>query len=123
MSPPIAVVITLILCFEALLFLLFTAIMFCTQIHSISVDETGIEQLKGEKNFGSTNRLANFRAVFGKGPYLYWLLPLGFQYMIIRSKTFLYLIGRLSVNLRHSSIESHNIQGIALKSVIIILTL
>ena len=38
---------TLILCFEALLFLLFTAIMFCTQIHSISVDETGIEQLKG----------------------------------------------------------------------------
>ena len=49
MSPPIAVVITLILCFEALLFLLFTAIMFCTQIHSISVDETGIEQLKGEK--------------------------------------------------------------------------
>jgi len=46
-SPPLAVVLTLILCFEALLFLLFTAIMFCTQIHAISVDETGIEQLKG----------------------------------------------------------------------------
>jgi len=75
MAPPIAVVITLILCFEALLFLLFTAIMFCTQMHSISVDETGIEQLKGEKNFGSSNRLANFRSVFGKGPIFYWLLP------------------------------------------------
>ena len=32
-SAPLAVVLTLILCFEALLFLLFTAIMFCVGVH------------------------------------------------------------------------------------------
>ena len=67
-------VLTLILCFEALLFLLFTAIMFCTQIHAISVDETGIEQLKGEKNLGSKSRWANFKQVFGFQPTWTWFL-------------------------------------------------
>jgi len=74
-SAPLAVVLTLILCFEALLFLLFTAIMFCTQIHAISVDETGIEQLKGEKNLGSKSRWANFKQVFGFQPTWTWFLP------------------------------------------------
>lgn len=75
LSPPVAVIITLILCFEALLFLLFTSIMFCTQVHSISVDETGIEQLKGEKNLGGNSRRGNFTNVFGSGPIMYWALP------------------------------------------------
>lgn len=74
-SPPAAVVLTLILCFEALLFLLFTAIMFCTQIHAISVDETGIEQLKGEKNFGNKSKWANFKQVFGYQKTWTWFLP------------------------------------------------
>lgn len=73
-SPPAAVVLTLILCFEALLFLLFTAIMFCTQIHAISVDETGIEQLKGEKNFGNKSKWANFKQVFGYQKTWTWFL-------------------------------------------------
>ncbi|CAB1321232.1 unnamed protein product, partial [Coregonus sp. 'balchen'] len=46
-SPPATVILLILLCFEALLFLLFTSVMFGTQVHSICTDETGIERLKG----------------------------------------------------------------------------
>lgn len=39
-SPPVAVLLLIFLCLEALLFLTFTAVMFGTQIHSICNDET-----------------------------------------------------------------------------------
>ena len=86
-SAPLAVVLTLILCFEALLFLLFTAIMFCTQMHAISVDETGIEQLKGEKNLGNKSKWANFKQVFGYQPTWTWFLrgDLSYGHMVIYS--------------------------------------
>ncbi|XP_042638092.1 palmitoyltransferase ZDHHC3 [Orycteropus afer afer] len=45
-SPPTTVILLILLCFEGLLFLIFTSVMFGTQVHSICTDETGIERLK-----------------------------------------------------------------------------
>lgn len=39
-SPPATVILIILLCFEGLLFLIFTAVMFGTQVHSICSDET-----------------------------------------------------------------------------------
>lgn len=39
-SPPVTMMLMIFLCMEALLFLTFTAVMFCTQLHSICNDET-----------------------------------------------------------------------------------
>lgn len=39
-SPPATVILLILLCFEALLFLIFTSVMFGTQVHSICTDET-----------------------------------------------------------------------------------
>ena len=39
-SPPATMMLMIFLCMEGLLFLTFTAIMFCTQLHSICNDET-----------------------------------------------------------------------------------
>ncbi|CAL1610470.1 unnamed protein product [Knipowitschia caucasica] len=47
-SPPATVLLLILLCFEGILFLIFTSVMFGTQVHSICTDETGIERLKGE---------------------------------------------------------------------------
>lgn len=61
------------LTFEALLFSLFTAIMFCIQLKAIWSDWTGIENLKKE----SRNRrsgLKSFKSVFGNH-YILWLSP------------------------------------------------
>ncbi|XP_077160504.1 palmitoyltransferase ZDHHC3 isoform X1 [Paroedura picta] len=48
-SPPTTVILLILLCFEALLFLIFTSVMFGTQVHSICTDETGIERLKKQE--------------------------------------------------------------------------
>lgn len=68
------------LTFEAALFCLFTAIMFGTQIYAICVDETGIEQLKGDvkhkKNSHKKNsKCLNFKSVFGDKLSVRWLVP------------------------------------------------
>uniref|UniRef100_A0ACB8FU92 Palmitoyltransferase zdhhc3 n=1 Tax=Sphaerodactylus townsendi TaxID=933632 RepID=A0ACB8FU92_9SAUR len=42
-SPPTTVILLILLCFEALLFLIFTSVMFGTQVHSICTDETHIQ--------------------------------------------------------------------------------
>lgn len=68
------------LTFEAALFCLFTAIMFGTQIYAICVDETGIEQLKGDykhKNCSSkkNSKCLNFKSVFGDKLTIRWLVP------------------------------------------------
>ncbi|XP_022094536.1 palmitoyltransferase ZDHHC3-like [Acanthaster planci] len=75
-SSPATVVLIMILTFEALLFSLFTAIMFGTQIHSICTDETGIEQLKREKpTWVKKTRCASMKSVFGQRMSLAWLSP------------------------------------------------
>ncbi|RXG68306.1 E3 ubiquitin-protein ligase [Armadillidium vulgare] len=48
-SPPTTVILLLFLIFESLLFAIFTAVMFMTQLSAIWNDETGIEQLKKEE--------------------------------------------------------------------------
>ncbi|XP_072106488.1 palmitoyltransferase ZDHHC3 isoform X3 [Mobula birostris] len=45
-SPPSTVILLILLCFEGLLFLIFTAVMFGTQVHSICSDETPVMEIK-----------------------------------------------------------------------------
>ncbi|XP_018536260.1 palmitoyltransferase ZDHHC3-A isoform X4 [Lates calcarifer] len=75
-SPPTTVILLILLCFEGLLFLIFTSVMFGTQVHSICTDETGIERLKGET--GKWLKVPCWEAVqmaFG-GPFsLSWCSP------------------------------------------------
>ncbi|XP_033625921.1 palmitoyltransferase ZDHHC3-like [Asterias rubens] len=75
-SPPATIILILILTFEALLFALFTAIMFGTQVHSICTDETSIEQLKQEKpTWVKKSRCISMQTVFGQKLSVGWLNP------------------------------------------------
>ncbi|XP_069051329.1 palmitoyltransferase ZDHHC3-A isoform X1 [Lepisosteus oculatus] len=75
-SPPATVILLILLCFEGLLFLIFTSVMFGTQIHSICTDETGIERLKGQApSWEKTGCREGMRAAFGGPPSLAWLSP------------------------------------------------
>lgn len=80
-SPGFTIMSLVSLTFEACLFFLFTAIMFCTQVYAICVDETGIEQMKGDliqsKNGGATqkSKMLNFKSVFGDKFSFRWLIP------------------------------------------------
>lgn len=66
-SPPTTVVFILVLAFEALLFAIFTAVMFGTQMQAIWNDETGIEQLKKEEaRWVKMSRWKSIQAVFGR---------------------------------------------------------
>lgn len=60
--------------FEGFLFSLFTCIMFCTQIHAIITDETGIESLKKE-NRNKLKWYDSLKEVFGSSPGFHWLSP------------------------------------------------
>uniref|UniRef100_A0A8C7H1K4 Palmitoyltransferase n=1 Tax=Oncorhynchus kisutch TaxID=8019 RepID=A0A8C7H1K4_ONCKI len=75
-SPPATVILLILLCFEALLFLIFTSVMFGTQVHSICTDETGIERLKGEQaRWEKTSCWEAMKSAFG-GPFSpSWLSP------------------------------------------------
>ncbi|XP_073534260.1 palmitoyltransferase ZDHHC3 isoform X2 [Phyllobates terribilis] len=76
-SPPTTVILLILLCFEGLLFLIFTAVMFGTQVHSICTDETGIEQLKKEeRRWSKKTKWMNLKAVFGHPFSIAWLSPL-----------------------------------------------
>lgn len=76
-SPPTTVILLILLCFEGLLFLIFTAVMFGTQVHSICTDETGIEQLKKEeRRWTKKTKWMNLKAVFGHPFSIAWLSPL-----------------------------------------------
>ncbi|CAI9537238.1 unnamed protein product [Staurois parvus] len=76
-SPPTTVILLILLCFEGLLFLIFTAVMFGTQVHSICTDETGIEQLKKEeRRWAKKTKWMNLKAVFGHPFSIAWLNPL-----------------------------------------------
>ncbi|GAB6033582.1 Palmitoyltransferase zdhhc3 [Chamberlinius hualienensis] len=76
-SPPATVVFILFLIFEALLFAIFTAVMFGTQMQAIWNDETGIEQLKKEEaRWVKKSRWKSIQAVFGKSRFsLAWFSP------------------------------------------------
>ncbi|XP_038246518.1 palmitoyltransferase ZDHHC3 isoform X3 [Dermochelys coriacea] len=75
-SPPTTVILLILLCFEALLFLIFTSVMFGTQVHSICTDETGIEQLKKEeRRWAKKTKWMNLKAVFGHPFSIAWLSP------------------------------------------------
>uniref|UniRef100_A0A8C3BGF1 Palmitoyltransferase n=1 Tax=Cairina moschata TaxID=8855 RepID=A0A8C3BGF1_CAIMO len=75
-SPPTTVILLILLCFEALLFLIFTSVMFGTQVHSICTDETGIERLKNQKpTWEKISGWEGMRAAFGGAFSLAWLSP------------------------------------------------
>ncbi|XP_030202961.1 palmitoyltransferase ZDHHC3 [Gadus morhua] len=75
-SPPATVIFLILLCFEGLLFLLFTSVMFGTQVHSICSDETGIEQLKKEeRRWAKRSRWMSLKVVFGHPFSISWLSP------------------------------------------------
>ncbi|MBZ3883823.1 Palmitoyltransferase ZDHHC3 [Sciurus carolinensis] len=75
-SPPTTVILLILLCFEALLFLIFTSVMFGAQVHSICTDETGIEQLKKEeRRWAKKTKWMNMKAVFGHPFSLGWARP------------------------------------------------
>ncbi|XP_033068201.1 palmitoyltransferase ZDHHC3 isoform X7 [Trachypithecus francoisi] len=48
-SPPTTVILLILLCFEGLLFLIFTSVMFGTQVHSICTDETAADNHPGRE--------------------------------------------------------------------------
>lgn len=69
-------ILLILLCFEGLLFLIFTSVMFGTQVHSICTDETGIEQLKKEeRRWAKKTKWMNMKAVFGHPFSLGWASP------------------------------------------------
>ncbi|XKL66173.1 hypothetical protein PGB90_009593 [Kerria lacca] len=74
-SPPATIIMILFLVFEALLFAIFTLVMFITQLQAIWIDETGIEQLKKEEaRWKKTSRWKSLQTVFGRFS-LAWFSP------------------------------------------------
>ncbi|XP_052650491.1 palmitoyltransferase ZDHHC3 isoform X1 [Harpia harpyja] len=75
-SPPTTVILLILLCFEALLFLIFTSVMFGTQVHSICTDETGIERLKNQKpTWEKISGWEGMKLAFGGAFSLAWFNP------------------------------------------------
>ncbi|KAM3821373.1 palmitoyltransferase ZDHHC3 isoform 1-T2 [Vipera latastei] len=75
-SPPTTVILLILLCFEALLFLIFTSVMFGTQVHSICTDETGIERLKKEQpTWEKASSWEGMKLAFGGNFSLRWFSP------------------------------------------------
>jgi len=74
-TPPATVVFLIFLGFEALLFAIFTMVMFATQLQAICSDETGIEQLKKEEaRWMKKSKWKSLQAVFGRVS-ITWLSP------------------------------------------------
>uniref|UniRef100_A0A0L8GBT2 Palmitoyltransferase n=2 Tax=Octopus bimaculoides TaxID=37653 RepID=A0A0L8GBT2_OCTBM len=75
-SPPATTVFLIILIFEGILFGIFTAIMFGSQLSAICTDETGIEQLKKEQaTWERKSRWLSIKSVFGHPFGLHWFSP------------------------------------------------
>lgn len=75
-SPAATLILIILLGFEALLFGIFTLVMFCTQISAIFSDETQIETLKNEEpKWQRKNKWSSLKSVFG-GEFGYkWFSP------------------------------------------------
>ncbi|XP_053570439.1 palmitoyltransferase ZDHHC3 isoform X1 [Bombina bombina] len=75
-SPPTTVILLILLCFEGLLFLIFTVVMFGTQVHSICTDETGIERMKKENpTWEKISKWEGLKQAFGGSFTPGWLSP------------------------------------------------
>lgn len=72
---PWTIILLVCLVFEALLFSIFTLIMFGVQVQAIWNDETGIEHLKKEAISSRLRSWKSFRSVFGKGFNISWFSP------------------------------------------------
>ncbi|XP_076370520.1 palmitoyltransferase ZDHHC3-like isoform X2 [Tachypleus tridentatus] len=92
-SPPATVVLLLLLMFEALLFAIFTLVMFGTQVQAIWNDETGIEHLKKETvRWQKQSPWRSMRTVFGRFT-LGWFSPFsGSRFPSKRTEGFLYAV-------------------------------
>lgn len=75
-SPPATLILVIILGFSALLFGIFTLVMFCTQVSAIFSDETQIESLKNEEpKWQRKNKWSSLKSVFGSEFSYKWLSP------------------------------------------------
>ena len=72
---PWTIILLVCVIFEALLFAIFTLIMFGVQMQAIWNDETGIEHLKKENIVSRRRSWKSFKSVFGKGFNLSWFSP------------------------------------------------
>lgn len=75
-SPAVTTILLIFLIFESLLFGIFTAVMFASQLSAICSDETGIEQMKREKHsWERPGRWYTLKMTFGQ-PFSYqWFSP------------------------------------------------
>ncbi|XP_074644609.1 palmitoyltransferase ZDHHC3-like isoform X2 [Tubulanus polymorphus] len=75
-SPAATTILLIFLIFEALLFGIFTAVMFGTQMSAICSDETGIEQLKREQpSWEKQSKWLSMKGVFGHPFSIQWFSP------------------------------------------------
>lgn len=75
-SPAATLILVILLGFEALLFGIFTLVMFCTQITAIFSDETQIETLKHEEpKWARKNKWSSLKSVFGGEFSIKWFSP------------------------------------------------
>lgn len=75
-SPAATLVLLILLGFEALLFGIFTLVMFCTQVSAIFSDETQIESLKQEEpKWARKSKWNSMKSVFGSEVSIKWLSP------------------------------------------------
>lgn len=79
LGPPGTTLMLIFLMFEAILFAIFTSVMFGTQLSAICSDETAIESLKrssGEDRQKGSSWKKNMQSVFGGPCSIRWLNPL-----------------------------------------------
>ncbi|MFH4976833.1 hypothetical protein AB6A40_003542 [Gnathostoma spinigerum] len=74
-SPPATTLLLVFLLFEAVLFAIFTFVMFGTQLNSICNDQTAIESLKREKISSGPNGWKNLQMIFGGPLSIRWFNP------------------------------------------------
>ncbi|KAF8368434.1 dhhc-3, partial [Pristionchus pacificus] len=83
-GPPATTLMLIFLLFEAILFSIFTLVMFGTQISSIFSDETAIESLKSQRGMDQSHERGdgwkNLQQVFGGPLSMKWLNPLATTY-------------------------------------------
>uniref|UniRef100_A0A0R3RU98 Palmitoyltransferase n=1 Tax=Elaeophora elaphi TaxID=1147741 RepID=A0A0R3RU98_9BILA len=80
-GPPVTAILLVFLLFEAILFAIFTLIMFSTQLSSICNDQTSIESLKNEQYSAGPDGWKNLQMIFG-GPFsLRWFSPFAAPYV------------------------------------------
>ncbi|KAK6107009.1 Palmitoyltransferase ZDHHC3 [Brugia pahangi] len=80
-GPPVTTILLVFLLFEAILFAIFTLIMFGTQLSSICNDQTSIEALKNEQYNSGPDGWKNLQMIFG-GPFsLRWFSPFAAPYV------------------------------------------